>query len=50
MTQFRPFGIQYIQQGSFEYQAIATARIKGEFPERIGQPECQACNCVLLSE
>jgi len=23
------------------YQAIATARMIGEFPERIGQPECQ---------
>ncbi|KAH7571361.1 hypothetical protein JRO89_XS04G0029000 [Xanthoceras sorbifolium] len=23
--------------------AIAQARMKGEFPERIGQPECQAC-------
>jgi len=24
------------------YQAIATARMIGEYPERIGQPECQA--------
>ncbi|KAA3464525.1 zinc finger CCCH domain-containing protein ZFN-like isoform X1 [Gossypium australe] len=23
--------------------AITTARMKGEFPERVGQPECQAC-------
>lgn len=27
------------------FQAIATARMRGEYPERIGQPECQACTC-----
>ncbi|THG20227.1 hypothetical protein TEA_022699 [Camellia sinensis var. sinensis] len=26
---------------SIQFQAIATARMKGEYPERIGQPECQ---------
>ncbi|PIA29833.1 hypothetical protein AQUCO_05800125v1 [Aquilegia coerulea] len=26
---------------TFEFQAIAAARIKGVYPERIGQPECQ---------
>ncbi|THF96011.1 hypothetical protein TEA_027276 [Camellia sinensis var. sinensis] len=29
--------------------AIATSRMKGEFPERIGQPECQLTNIGLLS-
>ena len=29
-------------------QALATARMKGEFPERIGLPECQAWMHFLL--
>ncbi|KAJ6379621.1 hypothetical protein OIU76_016295 [Salix suchowensis] len=28
--------------------AIAAARMKGEFPERIGQPECQVCSASTV--
>lgn len=32
----------------FKSQALAAARIKGGYPERIGQPECQVCITYLL--
>lgn len=32
-----------IQLAFIVLQAMANAIMQGEFPERIGQPECQAC-------
>lgn len=32
-----------------QMQAIATARMIGEYPERVGQPECQVLNHKLIS-
>ena len=41
------FKIIYITMSVY-CQAIATARMKGEYPERVGQPECQACIFVKV--